>query len=85
MEETEIHRIRKVIKENKRKDQEIKIGAIEKNRSMKCWRPRLGRLEMNKIKDMTGVETNIKDVIENITHFFYTKLYQTKRNHRKIS
>lgn len=47
--------------------------------SMKSLTLRLGRLEMNKIKNMNGVETNTKnDIINNAQHF-YTELYRTKR------
>lgn len=76
--------IRKMIKENKRKNQEIEIeSVIENNRNMKCLRPTLGRYEINKIKDMNSVESNIKEDIINITQLFYTEYYKTTgRNHK---
>lgn len=47
---------------------------------MKYFRPTLGRYDINKIKDMIGVVTNIKEDIINATQqFYYTELYETKR------
>ena len=39
----------------------------------------LGRYDFNKIKDMYGVETIVKEDIINIKELFYTVLYQTKQ------
>jgi hypothetical protein len=42
-----------MIRENKRKEQEIKIEkVIQNNKNMKCLRPKLGKCEINKKKKM---------------------------------
>lgn len=51
MEYTEINKIIKKMK-RKEKNEEMKIGVRENNRSLKCCRPRVRRFEMTKMKLM---------------------------------